>query len=377
MKKNTSVSVLHISSGDLWAGAEVQLFTLATALKEHTNTTVTIVLFNHGQLEKKLQDKNFHVIVLDESKLNGFRILKELLAIIQDIKPDVIHTHRTKENILGSFAALLSGNTPSVRTAHGAYEPKLSWHQLAKRFIQFLNNFCANFLQKNIIAVSPELSSVLKKQFSRKKIVVIENGIDIDALQSHLNNQQKNTDASAPIKVGIAGRLAPVKRVDLFIKAACLTLKKHPQLNISFHIYGSGPLRDELEKLLGKCNNNSAIHFEGHCDNMHQALIDLDVLVISSDHEGLPMILLEAMVLNTPVIAHSIGGMPEVLDDGNCGLLIKQHDADSYANAFYALATNANVRLQLSSRAHKRVVECYSSTSKAIEYHTLYQALKQ
>jgi len=65
-KENTTVKVLHISSGDLWAGAEMQLFTLANALKKNTSTIVTLILFNHGELEKKLLESNFHVIVLDE-----------------------------------------------------------------------------------------------------------------------------------------------------------------------------------------------------------------------------------------------------------------------------------------------------------------------
>ena len=76
LDKTHPIRVLHIASGDLWAGAEVQLFTLAKALKNNTNTIVDIVLFNHGTLEQKLLSCDINVIVLDESKLNSLAILR-------------------------------------------------------------------------------------------------------------------------------------------------------------------------------------------------------------------------------------------------------------------------------------------------------------
>ena len=145
--KSHPVRVLHIASGDLWAGAEVQLFTLAKALKNNTNTIVDIVLLNHGILEQKMLDCGINVIVLDESKLNGLTILRQLIHITHQIKPDVIHTHRLKENILGSIAARLNGNIPSLRTSHGAPEHPPSWRQLPKRIIYWLDFFCGRFQQ--------------------------------------------------------------------------------------------------------------------------------------------------------------------------------------------------------------------------------------
>ncbi len=82
MDKNP-VNVLHIASGDLWAGAEVQLFTLAKALENNTNTKVHIILLNHGRLEKELISCGIDVTVLDESTLNGFQILHKLIHVIK------------------------------------------------------------------------------------------------------------------------------------------------------------------------------------------------------------------------------------------------------------------------------------------------------
>lgn len=94
-------------------------------------------------------------------------------------------------------------------------------------------------------------------------------------------------------------------------------LKKHyPELNIHFHIYGSGPLQETLATQVRENHADNYIHFEGHCDTIAQELQTLDTLLMTSDHEGLPMILLEAMSLKTPIIAHAVGGIPNLLDQG-------------------------------------------------------------
>ena len=148
-------------------------------------------------------------------------------------------------------------------------------------------------------------------------------------------------------RIGIAGRLVPVKRVDLFIKAAVELFKTHPELSISFHIYGDGPLRTELVALNRKLNAERMIHFEGHCKNLQQELANLDILLITSDHEGLPMVLLEAMSLKTPAIAHAVGGIPTVLNQGECGVLVSEHQPSSYADAIFQLIKSPIIRKNL------------------------------
>ena len=176
-------------------------------------------------------------------------------------------------------------------------------------------------------------------------------------------------------RVGIAGRLVPVKRVDIFIKAAAELLNTRPELNISFHIFGDGPLRTELAMLNKKLNTEKMVHFEGHCENMQQELLDLDMLVITSDHEGLPMILLEAMVLQTPIIAHAVGGIPRLLDQGKCGALVSDHQPSAYAEAIYQLIKNSKTRKNIVDNALTRVTTFYSSEKNATAYHTVYRSL--
>jgi glycosyltransferase involved in cell wall biosynthesis len=374
--EKSPITVLHIASGDLWAGAEVQLFTLANALKNDTDTIVHVILLNHGRLEKELIDCGVEVTVLDESKSNGFQILRKIIHIIKKVRPDVIHSHRSKENILGSIAALLVGNIPTLRTAHGAPEHKPAWNNISKRIILYLEWFCGRWLQKKIIAVSSDLAETLRNDFPADKIAVVENGINTLSYKNLVKKDHlKNRPSNIPFRIGIAGRLVPVKRVDIFIQAANKIFNDHPELNLSFHIFGDGPLRIELVTLNQKLKAKEIIHFEGHCEKMQPALAKLDLLLITSDHEGLPMVLLESMALKTPVIAHAVGGMPTVLNQGECGALIYVQQPFNYAAAIFELINNEEKREHLTKNAFNRIRDYYSSEKNAKGYHAIYLKL--
>ena len=373
MDKNDPISVLHVASGDLWAGAEVQLFTLAKSLYKQPNCTVNVVIFNHGQLEKMLLNQGINVFVLDESKLNVFQLFLQLNSIIRKLKPTLIHTHRIKENILGSIAAFLN-RIPSIRTAHGATENKYTLYQAHKHLIPLIDWLCGRYLQKKIIAVSNDLASILQNTMPSNKITVIENGIDLDATQKHRTQNKKNANSHL-FKVGIAGRLVPVKRVDIFIKTAREMLDSHDKIKTEFHIFGDGPLHNELEKLSHNLKTDAIVFFNGHCDNILDKLQELDTLLMPSDHEGLPMILLEAMTLEVPIIAHAVGGIPELLDNGKCGTLISSNNPDDYAKAILQHASNPDEAADLALNAHNRIIKTYSSSHCADLYLSEYSKI--
>jgi len=337
---------------------------------------VSVVLLNHGRLEQELNNAGIKVKVLDESKLNGLQILRMLFRTIREQRPDVVHTHRTKENALGSIAALLAGGVPSLRTAHGAPEHRPSWRQITKRLINTLDWFCGRFIQRKIIAVSEDLSNILKKDYPSNRIHVIENGIGLDSINNH--DREKHPAAGAGKKVfriAIAGRLVPVKRVDIFIETARYVRDHYPDLLASFHIFGDGPIRDELEILSQKLGTDSYVHFEGHCDDLGRKLYGMDMLLMTSDHEGLPMILLEAMALQIPVIAHAVGGIPALLDRGSCGILVYEHNAADYGDKIYQLAHDRELRSIIQQKALARISRRYSAEKSANEYLLEYSSI--
>src|SRR6187551_243806 len=104
------LKVLHIISGDLWAGAEVQAFTLVTSLQHQCE--IVVALMNHGELENRLIDAGVKTVVIEERSHSGLQITRQLVTLIKHFRPDIIHTHRKKENILGSLANIFASKNP-------------------------------------------------------------------------------------------------------------------------------------------------------------------------------------------------------------------------------------------------------------------------
>ena len=173
-------------------------------------------------------------------------------------------------------------------------------------------------------------------------------------------------------KIGLAGRLAPIKRVDIFIQTALYLIKNYPDMNVSFHVFGDGPIRRELEDLSQKSGADKIVSFEGHREDILTQLQQLDVLLMTSDHEGLPMILLEAMALEIPIIAHAVGGIPQLLDHGSCGILVYEQDAANYANEIHKLMDRPETRSKIVKNALQHVTMNNTATNNACSYHDVY-----
>ncbi len=322
--------VLHVISGDLWAGAEAQAFTQLVALHE-ADVTVAAALMNDGELAQRLRARGIAVTVLDERRLSGAAILLALRKLMREWRPDVVHTHRSKENILGSLANRLAGKVPSVRTVHGANEDKSRGvRRMFREMQRYVDRWCGRHLQQRVIAVSAELSQKLERDFGTHHVVLIENGIDPEAIRRKVHPIDFRGSAPQATHIGIVGRLVEVKRVDLFLETAALLTRSATERDWRWHVIGDGPLRGPLVSRAQELALDK-VTFHGHRNDIVACLASLDALVICSDHEGLPMVLLEALSVGTPIVAHATGGMVDVLRSSPLGLLVEKHTPAGYA----------------------------------------------
>ncbi len=374
MNSRQPLKILHIASGDLWAGAEVQLYTLASQQHMQDNTLVRVILLNPGRLQQELLNRGIEVDIIDESHHHAGTIFWRMLALLRKHRPHIVHTHRIKENILGGLAACLC-RIPSLRTTHGAPEHDASWRRPHKKLQHWLDRTIGQSLQRAVIAVSDELADKLAQHYPANKIHVIENGLDINhtrqqaQLQADKSGGHKTTDDNR-LTIGLVGRLVEVKRVDLFIDIASRTAQIAP--DIRFRVYGDGPLRETLQQYCQTQAASRVVKFMGHSDHIQRDLQQLDILLITSDHEGLPMVLLEAMALHTVVIAHAVGAIPQVLDYGRCGILIRGQNPDDYVKTIVELAVDRQQLQSLAGAATQRLNSHYSAASNAQRCLNLY-----
>lgn len=337
------VKVLHIISGDLWAGAEVQAFNLLNALRPHCD--LMVVLMNEGRLARELRAAGIATQVIDESRNSSFKIVLTLRKILKAYRPDVIHTHRQKENVLGSLANLLAGRNVCVRTLHGSSEFEL---QGLKKFQSKIDDFVGRYFQHGIIAVSRAMYKELTERFGSGKVAVIPNGIDARLLTQSAKRIALSQDHDAYWHIGLIGRLEPVKRGDLFLAIAKSMLDDRPaEKSLMFHIIGDGSLKAQLEKEAQKLNLDGRICFHGYRNDIASCIVSLDALVMCSDHEGSPMTVLEALALGKPVIAHGVGGLTDMLENYP-DFLVTEQSVPAFRRALLlTLASSESMSIQL------------------------------
>jgi len=359
--------VTHLASGDLWAGAEVQLFQLATAMLKRDEVSIDVVLLNEGLLAERLREAGVSVTVIDERQHGGFSILHRLISHFRRVRPMLVHTHRQKENVLGSLAARLANVKFSVRTVHGA--PEFSNAGWRRRINSELDRWTARWLQVRVVMVTQDLAEQLSGCYPAAKVSVIENGL----APIHAVEHASKYAVTNRVNVCFAGRLVPVKRVDLFIDMAAAAQQQSDD-RFHFYIFGDGPGQAALHESISSVGLDDSVSRWGFVDGLTDALAEMDVLVMTSDHEGLPMVMLEAMSLGVAVVAHAVGGMPEVLASGECGVLVHEHTGDAFLSALQSLAQE-DVRGSVAKRAHRRFSERYTADGCAMRTVELYTGL--
>jgi glycosyltransferase involved in cell wall biosynthesis len=223
---------------------------------------------------------------------------------------------------------------------------------------------------QTIVAVSSDLATALAKHSPRGRIVVIENGVDIEALRAQVGSSRSAIGRSDVTRIGIVGRLVPVKRVDLFLEMAQCLLKVEPTRNWKFEVFGDGPERERLEALCNRLELGRHVTFHGHREDIAKGMSGLDVLVMCSDHEGMPMAALEAAALGVPTVAHAVGGL---IDAVPMEFQVTRHDPRGYCEAVLR-ALHGDARAATAKHA-RRVLERFSAERNGERTLALYREL--
>ncbi len=199
-----------------------------------------------------------------------------------------------------------------------------------------------------------------------EKMKVLRNGIEASAL-GYIDHSQTCAD------IGIVGNMTRhVKRTDLFIKAAAIVNKQHPELK--WHIIGDGNMRPELEQLAKDLLVFEKIHFAGRVSDVAGYLENLDIGIICSDSEGLSNALLEYMFKGVVAIATNVGGNPELIEHEKTGLLVPPDNAEALAAAITCLIEDKFLKNKLVRAAREKAEQEYSWEKCLAAHHNYYQA---
>ena len=178
--------------------------------------------------------------------------------------------------------------------------------------------------------------------------------------------------ATPKIILGTAGRLVELKGIEYLLGAAALLKREFPALRLE--IAGSGPHRAKLEEAVAHAGLREHVKFVGWIDDLTALLSRWDVFVMPS-HEGFPVAALDAMAAGLPLVATSVGGIPELIDDGKTGCLVPPCDTEALASRLRLLLSNPEMRQRLGTAAYAHVRDHFSSAQMTASFAQLYDEL--
>ena len=364
-------------SADLWAGAEVQVAALSSYLAEQPGILLSAVLMNEGRLARELRGLGIDVAVVDERQHTAIGILVFLRRFLKDRRIDLVHTHRYKDTMLGILAAKLSGVPHVIRTVHGLAEPMAGWSRAKSWCYEALDRVILRYFANRVIAVSGRMAATLRASgYGTCSVTAIHNGLHVGRVRAFRSRDDLRRELGiepGAFVIGTAGRLSPVKAQALLLHAGVRIVLQRPDAH--FLIVGNGPLRGELVSLAVTLGIGSRTVFAGERSDVHDLIAAMDVFVLPSLNEGIPMALLEAMALRRPVVATAVGGVPEVVQDRSSGLLVPSGDEQALASACLELAGNPELAHALGVAACWGVERSFSRDANGAAVLDTYHAV--
>jgi len=376
------MKILHvIDSGGLY-GAEMMLVSLASEqMKMGLKPVIGSIRRPHIQEKPVEHEARSRGIEVHEFSMRpgvnpagAMRILR----YVREKAFDIIHSHGYKTNILlGTLPGWLR-RVPFVSTLHG-WTSTGGWTKM--RLNEELDAFSLRFVDRIVLVNRGMLDKPRIQTLPRNKIRIINNGIDIPCdnyhrdhkIDEYLLGNIRAFCSKGPVIASI-GRLSREKGFAYLVEAVNI-LRDHYGENCRLMIIGDGRLRDELQEQAERIGLGENFLITGYIKNARSLLALVDIYVISSLTEGLPITLLETMASRTPVVATAVGGIPHVIRHEKEGLLVPPEDAQAIAGSVKELLNDESLRDSLVVHAFDRVNKEYSSRKMAEKYQKLYQEI--
>jgi glycosyltransferase involved in cell wall biosynthesis len=361
------IRILRIIARLNIGGPAIQAITLTAELPKDSYKSLLVsgnLSPGEGNMAYLAEKQRVHPLYIrsfgrDISLLADPKAFVDLRQVIKRVQPHIIHMHTAKAGTLGRLAVRSLGSNNAmprsiklVHTFHGhifeGYFPRL----VASMFIQ-IERFLARFTDRIIV-----LSSAQKEDICRKfkiadddKVRIIPLGFDLSPFSCIKGSHGRSIDAyspNGPLRVGIVGRLAPVKDHVMLIEAIAVLKAMNRLKRFQFVIVGDGQLKAKLVRQVQELGLGGAVQFLGWQEEMASIYEGLDAVVLTSRNEGTPVALIEAMASSRPVVATAVGGVPDLLGEivsagrgfqiGQRGLMVRPKDDRALARALIYLA---------------------------------------
>ncbi len=355
-RNNGFCRVAHISLGLEMGGMEKLLVEFARHADRARYQLHFVCLESRGKLADEVEALGWSVEAL--GKRPGVRpgLIVKLARLFRRLHIDVVHTHNEPACIYGVPAARLAGVPLVLNTRHG--QGPVAGGRRDRLFS------LAARLAGKVVCVSKDAAALsVRSGIAEQRITTIWNGIDTQKFPFH------GPCPSGPAIV--VARLAEGKNIDALIRAAALVREQIPQFRV--RIVGDGSCRAALEVLAKELGLEKHVAFTGEADNVPEHLRQASMFVLPSLSEGVSLSLLEAMATGLPVVATSVGGNLEVVQEGETGFLVPVKQPALLAQAISRLAADPELACRLGTAGRRRVETTFEVRAMVRAYEDLYR----
>lgn len=339
-------------------GTENVVLQLCEILNDKVNKIV--VCSTGGLNENRLKELGVkHYIIPDITVKKPANIIKLIIFIYRVVtkeKISIIHTHHRMAAFYVSLMRLYR-RCYFINTCHNTFEDKI-------KLTRFAYKHC------NLIACGEEVKKNLCQVYGlhNEQIITIHNAVspfEEDIIEEPIISKLKK---EGMFVVGNIGRLSKQKGMEYYIKAIPLILKKHK--NVRFFIIGTGEDKENLENLSKKLGTENYLTFLGYRCDVQNIISQLDLVVLSSLWEGLPLTPIETFSVGKTIVATKVDGTVEIVDDGNTGLLVNEKNYFEIAEAVNFMIENPSIRKNMENNAKEKYLEEF--TDKVYEKNIIH-----
>ena len=396
MESNKRIKVLRIINRFNIGGPTYNAAYLTKYLEEPFET----LLVGGGKDESEasseyiLQQLDLHPTIINDMQrsigLSDFSAYKQIDKIIKEYKPVIVHTHASKSGFIGRLAAYNNGVPIILHTFHGHVFHSY-FGNLKTTFYKLLERWLAKKSTK-IIAISKEQKRELVEDHaicSHDKMTVVPLGFDLTRFYSGV--PEKRTDFRSKyeleqndIAIVIVGRLVPIKNHDLFIDAAARIIESGNS-NVRFFIVGDGESRNHIEntletKEIGFTQNTPPSQKKPFCLTSWIKDVDwvysgCDIVCLTSLNEGTPVSLIEAQAASKPIVTTKVGGIEDIVIEGESAFLTDRTDDEGFSNHLATLIDDQELRITMGMAGYNNAIKKFNFSRLVDDISNLYSTL--
>tara|TARA_B100000029_G_scaffold435252_1_gene449135 strand:- start:25280 stop:26470 length:1191 start_codon:yes stop_codon:yes gene_type:complete len=365
--------IVHIIKATGIAGAEQHLITMLPELDQRNFDICIIVLTE----PKKPADKLF--LALEQAGVTSERMIinshvdpslvVRLVRRLRGLDPSIVHTHLIHADLYGTIAARIAGVRAIISSRHNDDPFRSNWPLsiLLRLVNRYTNRFIAISDRVRVFTIENEKvpASVVDTVYYGLPVYEHDEGQVVDA-------RTEFGLSKGPLLV-CAARLTEQKGHKWLLKAFKSVVDQFPEASLL--LLGDGPLREHLEDTVINLGISNHVRFAGWRTDVMEILPSTDLFVLASEWEGLGLVLLEAMSLSLSIVATEVGGIPEVVVDGETGWLVQSKDSDALAGSILAALRSPNKMLECGRMGKLRVQNIFSVEKMIIDTEKIYNLL--